>query len=257
MKIQFLPSSFDKLGCASQQQHLPCFLIDDCVAIDAGSLALAVTDVQRQNVRDIIITHPHLDHIATLPIFIDDLFAELRQPVCVYATPETIEALEQHIFNWKIFPRFNELTNDFGTVLEYKPIELHEKFMVKDLEIIAVPVNHQIPTVGLIVSSAQKTIAFTSDTAATENFWEFVNDLPNLNALLIECAFPNSRAELANVSNHLTPQILRRELAKFKHNCPVLVINLKPMYRSEIVNELLELSLSQLEVLQVGKVYEF
>jgi cAMP phosphodiesterase len=257
VKIKLLPSTFDEHGCATLQQHLPCFLIDDCMAIDAGSLALAVNNSQRQNVRDIIITHPHLDHVATLPIFIDDLFAELRQPIRVYATSETIETLEQHIFNWKIFPRFNELSNDFSKVLEYKPIILNKEFAVKNFKITAIPVSHQIPTVGLIVSSLERTIAFTSDTASTDYFWGFVNALPSLNALLIECAFPNSKANLAKISHHLTPQNLRLELAKFKHDCPVFIINIKPMYRTEIICELEELSLPQLKVMQVGKVYEF
>ena len=136
MKIQLLPSTFDEHGCATPQQHLPCFLFDDCLAVDAGSIALAVTDAQRQSVRDIIITHPHLDHIATLPIFVDDLFAELRQPICVYATEETIKTLEKHVFNWEIFPRFSELANDFCTVLKFKPIILREKFVIKHFEII-------------------------------------------------------------------------------------------------------------------------
>lgn len=256
MKIQILPSTFDENGCATLQQHLPCFLIDDSVAVDAGSLALAVNNWQRQNVRDVIITHAHLDHVATLPIFIDDLFAELRQPVCVYAAPETIETLNEHIFNWKIFPRFNELTNDFGQVLEYKPIVLNQEFVVRHLKITAVPVNHQIPTVGLIISSAEQTVAFTSDTAPTIFFWEFVNAIPNLDALLIECAFPNSKDSLATVSHHLTPQKLRSELAKFKHACPVFIVNLKPMYRYEIVKELEEFSMPKLSVMEVGKVYE-
>ena len=257
MKIQLLPSTFDEYGRATSQQHLPCFLLDDCMAIDAGSLALAVNESQRQTVRDIIITHPHLDHVATLPIFIDDLFAELRQPIQVYATPETIETLEQHIFNWKVFPRFKELTNDFGTVLEYQPIVLNRKFAISHFEVTAVAVSHQIPTVGLIVSSGGRTIAFTSDTAPTDDFWEFVNALPTLDVVLIECAFPNSKAGLAEISHHLTPRKLYLELAKLKHKCPIFIINIKPMYRSEIICELEELRLPQLQVMQVGKVYDF
>jgi cAMP phosphodiesterase len=257
LKIQLLPSTIDEKGCATAQQHLPCFLIDDTAAIDAGSLALALSDVQRKNVRDIIITHPHLDHIATLPIFIDDLFADLRAPVCIHAAPETIDVLEEHIFNWKVFPRFSELTNDYGAaVMEYSPIKPDEEFSIKHLRFTPVAVSHQIPTVGFVISDGEKTVAFTSDTAETEHFWEFVNALPSLDALFIECAFPNSKAELARVSHHLTPNTLKNELAKFKHTSQIFAINLKPMYRAEIVGELQELNIANLEVFQVGKVYK-
>ena len=104
-----------------------CFLIDECVAVDAGSIALALNTEQRQKVRDIIVTHPHMDHIASLPIFIDDLFETLGTPVRVYATPEVIDLLERDIFNWNVYPRFSELKNEFGPVMEYVPIPKGEQ----------------------------------------------------------------------------------------------------------------------------------
>ena len=55
-------------------QRLTCYLIDDCVTVDAGSIAIALTTEQRASVQDIIVTHVHMDHIASLPIFIDDLY---------------------------------------------------------------------------------------------------------------------------------------------------------------------------------------
>lgn len=253
MKIQLLPSSFDENGRAAARQHLPCFLIDDCAAIDAGSLALAVSDEQRQTVRDIVLTHAHLDHIATLPSFIDDLFEDLRQPVCVHALSETIETLETHIFNWQVFPRFSELCNDFGAVLQYKPFVPHKPFPVKHLEFAAVPVNHQVATVGFVVSDKRKTVAFTSDTAESDDFWTTINALPALDALFVECAFPDSKAELARVSHHLTPRVLRAELGKLKHRCPIFAINLKPAYYNEIAREILALNLPELAILPVGR----
>ncbi len=75
MKLQLLPGTFDENGMASPRQHLSCFVVDDCVAIDAGSLAMAASTVQRKQIRDVVLTHAHLDHIAGLPLFIDDLFA--------------------------------------------------------------------------------------------------------------------------------------------------------------------------------------
>ncbi|HEV7844485.1 MAG TPA: MBL fold metallo-hydrolase, partial [Pyrinomonadaceae bacterium] len=105
MKIQLLPSTLDGAGQATPDQRLTCYVIDDRVAVDAGSIALSLTPAQRNSVRDIIVTHPHMDHIATLPIFIDDLFGELTEPIRIHATQEVIDALEQDIFNWTVYPR--------------------------------------------------------------------------------------------------------------------------------------------------------
>ena len=95
MKIQLLPSTFEENGTASPRQHLSCLVIDDCVTIDAGSLAMAASAAQKKQVRDIVLTHAHLDHIAGLPLFIDDLFATLETPICVHGTAEVIETLER------------------------------------------------------------------------------------------------------------------------------------------------------------------
>ena len=119
MQIQMLPSSIDGDGRASDRQHLLCIVIDDQVAIDAGSLAFSCTELQRRQVRDIVLTHTHLDHIAGLPMFVDDLFSSLERPICVHATREMIDILEKHVFNWAVYPRFSELTNAKGKVLEY------------------------------------------------------------------------------------------------------------------------------------------
>jgi len=114
VKLKLLPSSFEPDGAASQRQHLTCFLINGKVAVDAGSLAMAVTDEERASVRDIVITHAHLDHIAGLPLFLDDQFSELTEPVRIHATAEVVRVLERDVFNWSVYPRFSELENDHG-----------------------------------------------------------------------------------------------------------------------------------------------
>lgn len=256
MRIQLLPSTFDGHGRATLEQRLTCFLIDDCVAIDAGSIAIALTGEQRQQVRDIIVTHPHMDHIASLPIFIDDLYQTLESPVRVHATSEVIEMLERDVFNWSIYPRFSGLKNDFGPVLEYVPIPLRKEVVVAHLNVVAIPVNHIVPTIGLIVSDKKSTVAFSSDTAETEEFWEVLNRTDKLDALLIEASFPNSMADLAQVSRHFTPESLHRELQKLSHNgIDIMAVHIKPAYRDKIIAELDTLGVSGLRIMEPGKTY--
>lgn len=253
-----LPTTFDENGCASSRQHLCCFVIDDSVTVDAGSLAMAVSELQRDQIRNIVLTHAHLDHIAGLPLFVDDLFAVLKSPICVYAEQEVIEILERDVFNWSVYPRFSELENEFGQVLKYHPFQFEQDFQAGHLTFKAVAVNHKVPSSGLIISDNLKKIAITGDTAETDNFWQIVNKEKNLDALFIECAFPNKLSELAFTSHHLTPLRLKKELEKFTHKkCPIFVINLKPMYHERIIEEINELKIDNLEVLKVGSVYDF
>lgn len=258
MKFQLLPSTFDETGSAAPRQHLSCFVIDDCLAVDAGSLAMSTNAWQKENIRDVLLTHAHLDHVAGLPFFIDDLFAGLDAPVRVHATKEVIEILERHIFNWEIYPRFSELKNDNGAVLQYCPFRVGTEIPVKHLSVKAVDVNHQVQTVGFLISDGKSKIAITGDTAEMKDFWKAVNAEKTLAAFLIECAFPDELENLAKISHHLTPSILRRELEKFKHqNCPIYIINMKPMYREQIVKQIEDLKIENLKILQAGKVYEW
>lgn len=258
MRIQLLPSTIDENGKASSRQHLLSIVIDDCVAIDAGSLAFSCTYKQREQVRDIVLTHTHLDHIAGLPLFIDDLFASLTQPIRIHATSEMVDILERHIFNWSIYPRFSELSNENGPVVEYHKFEQGSKFDVAHLSLRSVAVNHQVSATGYIISDGRVSIAITGDTAETDDIWKACNETVGLKAVLVECAFPDEMGDLATVSHHLTPNRLKSELEKFDNaKCPVYVINMKPMYREKVMNQLDEANIAGVNILDVGKIYEF
>src|ERR1043166_1515667 len=180
MKVQLLTSTIDANGRASARQHMLTMVVDDRVAIDAGCLAFSCSDPQRAQVRDVVLTHTHLDHIAGLPLFIDDLFATLTEPVIVHGTKQMIETLERDIFNWSIYPRFSELKNAHGAVVQYREFEHGSTFDVKHLSIRSVSVNHKVAATGYIVSDGDATFAVTGDTAETDEFWKVCNNLHRL-----------------------------------------------------------------------------
>lgn len=257
MKLRLLPSSFETDGAPSPRQHLTCLLVNESVAIDAGSLAMAVNDVERSAIRDVILTHAHLDHIAGLPLFIDDQFSELTEAVRIHATPEVIEVLERDIFNWSVYPKFSELTNSHGRVMEYRPFEPGQRFQIGGLVFNAVEVNHKVPCSGFIVSDGLVSVALTGDTANMDGFWDAAGR-NSLAALLIECAFPNALSELAEMSHHLTPASLALELEKFDQpECEILVVNIKPSYRNKVLQEIKDLGIPNLKPMEVGQSYEW
>ncbi len=258
MQVELLPSSFDADGRATPAQRLTCFVIDDHVAVDAGSIGIALNEAQRRTVRHIIVTHPHMDHIASLPIYVDDLFAELEKPIRIYATNEVVNLLKRDVFNDTVYPRFDQLKNQHGHVMEYVPFEVGQDFKIAHLTVTAVAVNHIVPTVGLMMSDGICTIAFSSDTAETDEFWKMVNRASQLDALFIEASFPNSMAELAKSSKHLTPEMLRSELKKLNHNgMDILAVHVKPAYRQTIADELAALRIEKLKMMEVSRVYQW
>src|SRR5207248_8747264 len=87
-----------------QEQYLTSFTINDELAVDAGALPLSLTRDKQLGIRNIIITHAHLDHFAGLPLMIDNIFTELEQTIKVFAIEETVHSLHTHIFNNTIWP---------------------------------------------------------------------------------------------------------------------------------------------------------
>ncbi|HEX7956114.1 MAG TPA: 3',5'-cyclic-nucleotide phosphodiesterase [Pyrinomonadaceae bacterium] len=258
MKIKLLPSTFDAEGRAAPEQRLSCFVVDGSVCIDGGSIAIGLSDEERARVRDVVVTHPHMDHVATLPIFVDDLFGSLEEPVRVHATHEVCGLLERDIFNGTVYPPFQHFDNGRTRVMEFVPFRAGEEFRVAHLTFRAVPVTHIVPTVGLVLKDGARTVAFSSDTSATEEFWEVVNREPRLDALLIEASFPNSLAKLAEVSGHLTPAALGAELRKLAHKGhEVLAMHLKPSFRRQLVAELEALGVPRLSAMEPGREYEW
>jgi cAMP phosphodiesterase len=239
-------------------QRLTSYVLDNVLAVDAGSLALGMSDFQRQHLRDIVITHAHVDHIATLPVLIDELFGSLETPMRIHATPEAIELLEHDIFNDRVYPRLSKLSNCHGPVMRYCPLPLGKPVSIAHFQITAVTVNHPVPTVGLQVADAYSTVIFSSDSAETDDIWALANQSPRLKAVVVEASYPNRLEALARDSGHLTPASLKAELQKLHaKNVHILVVGLKPSYRETIAEELAALEDARICVMEPGKEYIF
>src|SRR5215831_14919647 len=145
LSVKLLSTSY---GTDSQLQPLTTFLINGHVTLDAGSLGLGLAPENHGDISDVIITHPHQDHTASLPIFIAEAYTILKHPIRVHGTKTAIDAMREHTFNdnvWPDFTKINLIGNDRPT-LEYSIIEEGVPFQVGKLRATAVPVNHIVPT---------------------------------------------------------------------------------------------------------------
>jgi cAMP phosphodiesterase len=257
MKLQLLPSTFEPDGSVSPRQHLSCIVIDDRVAVDAGSLAMAATDEHRRGLRDVVLTHAHLDHIAGLPLFVDDLFSALDEPVRIHALPAVIEVLDRDIFNWSVFPKFSELSIGESNAIKYCPVHLETLFRIGPLEFRLFPADHKVPSAGVLVKDNNSSVLISGDTANLSGLDALDQDRSKLSAMLVECAFPDELCEIAKSSHHMTPSKLGEELRRLSLECPVYVFNIKANYRRAVVDQINALKIPNLEILDIGKVYFF
>jgi ribonuclease BN (tRNA processing enzyme) len=125
------------------------------------------------------------------------------------------------------------------------------------VQVTPVELNHVVPCFGFLVQSGDSAVALVSDTGPTDEIWRLARECPQLRAVFLESAFPNSADGLAKKSKHLTPAMLLAEYRKLDREVPLVAIHIKPAYYDQIVRELRELRLPGLTIGQPGRVYEF
>ncbi len=248
------------LGCYGGNipgHGMTSLLLNDTVALDAGWVSGALSLKEQEKVKDIFISHSHLDHTCTLPFLIDNNFSAPGFSLRIYAIPEVVASMKNHLFNNHTWPDFTSLPNDLTPVLKLVEVRPEEPVVVNGLTIRPVPVSHIVPTTGFIVEDRKSTIAFSSDTGPTHRFWDIVNGLKNLKAVITETSFPNELQDLAQISGHLTPATLDAELEKLKKDVPVYLYGGKPKHLKTIRKQVAALKRKRLTLLEQGRTYKF
>ena len=249
------------LGCSGGElprHRTTCFLVDGRLAIDAGALTASLPLRELQRVDDIVLTHSHFDHVKDVPLVADLLIGLRKRPLRVHASTECAETLRRNVFNGRLWPDFTRLPTRQHPVLEIRPFTAGQRFRVGRYALRSVPVHHPVESVGFVLSDGKASIAVSGDTGPTQVFWKRVNAVRGLRALLVEMSFPNALQELADLSGHLTPNTLARELAKVKRNgYPVYLYHLKPAYAAELRRDLAAQRLDGVRILEMGDEFVF
>jgi ribonuclease BN (tRNA processing enzyme) len=254
MKIRILGSATEH---PAKRQYVSSYLINESVAIDAGCLGFHGTPRDQEAIRDVFLTHSHADHIASLPIFIENAWTPSDECPQVYGTPETLDHIQRHVFNNIVWPDFVALSKGMPPFLRLSPLELEVPVETGGLRIIPVAVNHVVPTVGYVVSDGVSAVIFGGDSGPTSRLWEIAHETPGLRAVFLEACFPNALKKLAEISLHLTPEMFQSEVAKMPPGVKVIAVHLKVRYRADVIRELFALGLPNMEIGECGKEYCF
>ena len=231
------------LGCSGgigAQTRTTSFKLDDDVLIDAGTGIEDLSVEELTAIDHVFLTHSHLDHIAALPLLVDSVGHLRKKPVVVHALPDTIAALRAHIFNWVIWPDFTEIPHYDRPYMVFEPIVVGASVEVGGRRIKALPANHTVPALGYQMSGPTGTLIFSGDTSPNDEFWQIVNSVRDLKALIIETAFSNRDQDLAMLAKHLFPIQLGRELQKLRVETELYITHLKPSDRATITREVID-----------------
>ncbi len=234
MDIQILGAH----NCESRKSRLVSLLIDEVLAIDAGSLTSSLSFEAQQRLKALLITHEHYDHIRDIPAISMNFYLE-NATINIYSIPDVRDALSTYLLNGKLYPKFLEKPENKPTI-RFTVIEPGKSEQIVDYSILALPVNHLIPALGYQVTSPDgKVVFYTGDTGpGLADCWKRIS--PQL--LIVEVTASDRFKEFAGSGGHLTPSLLKQELITFrelKGYLPrVVTVHMSPGLEAEIEAEI-------------------
>lgn len=261
MRVELLPSCLPA-GGGDAPQFLSSYLVADALAVDAGSIGLQADMAVQRRVRHVFLTHGHLDHVASLPLLVENLYEPGPDCVEVLASATTLDLVRRNLFNHAIWPDFFALsaaTPDGDHFVRATPLEPFVTIERLGVRVTPVPVSHGTETLAMVVDDGRSCVAFAADTGPTETLWRHleVHHADRLAAVFLECSFPDALADLAARTGHHCPRSFAAECAKIPPRARVFVTHRKARFAAEIARELAALALSRVALVEPGRAYDF
>jgi len=241
-------------GGETPKHRTSAFLLDERLAIDAGSLTSGLDLKMQYRLEAVLVSHSHLDHIRDLATIADNRVQYGCKPLVIASTAPTLDVLKRHFFNGLVWPDFAAIPSKKNPTIVYKTLKPEVRTEVAGYGVRAIAVSHTIDTCGFIVDKDGAAVAYSGDTGPTDRLWHALNEERDLRALLMEVSFPNDEQRLATVSGHHTPQTLLPDLQKYRRpkDLPTLLYHIKPAFQAAVERECARLKGVNLTVLALG-----
>jgi len=233
-------------------------LLDERLLLDAGTVTAILPLEKQAAIDDVLLTHGHLDHMVDLAFLVDNVLTLRDQPLRVWGPDAVLQSLRRNLFNGEVWPDFSRLPSVDSPALQFCPLNEEGETRIAGYRVEWTRTNHPVFTAGYLLHGDAGSILFSGDTSTTEAIWQLGRGCPDLLLAFIETSFPDRLTGLAVASGHLTPAMLKDELAKLNRpDVPVKIFHVKPQFLTEVESELAALGDLQMEVLKGGEIFHF
>lgn len=183
---------------------------------------ITTEELLKKNIPAYLISHAHLDHLIGLVM----AQPELREQQAIMAREETMNTLQNNIFNWSVWGNFGDKgESPHLNYQQYQTMPLLEWIIIPntELQVKTFPLSHGgMASSAFLIRYKDEYILYFGDTGADsieqstnmKNIWKEIAPLirkKHLHALLLECSFLNSQPD-NQLFGHLKPNLFMSEL---------------------------------------------
>jgi ribonuclease BN (tRNA processing enzyme) len=205
----------------NDRRQTACLMLPEAgVVLDAGTGLYRARALLQTDELSIFLTHAHLDHSIGLTFLFDVLRDKPVERVRVFAEPDKITALREHLFHETLFPALPPI--DFCPLAAGSRVELPQKGRLK-----AFSLPHPGGSLGFRLDWPEQSMAYITDTTADVGE-SYVAEIDRVHLLVHECYFPDGDEQVARTTGHscLTPVV---KVARQAHVGTLALVHTNPL----------------------------
>ena len=182
----------------SPTRHTACYYIPEwSLVLDAGTgMFRLVEHLLKEPKRSlsILLSHAHLDHIVGLTFLLDAQAVSSLEEIQLIGEAEKLDAVRNHLYHELLFP--------VQPGMKFVPLESKSgQGVFGPTRVTWFPLEHPGGSLGFRLESANKTLAYVTDTVARPHA-DYVQHIRNADLLLHECYFGDDDQDLAVTTGH-------------------------------------------------------
>jgi len=185
----------------SEQRHTSCYLIPEAgIVLDAGTGMFRLAEHLTTNELDILLSHPHLDHVVGLTYLLDVLVQRPLRKIRVWGMSRYLEAVHEHVFHEMIFPVMPPI--------EWCPLvdvccTLPAVPQRPETQLTWFTLDHPGGSTGFRLDWPGRSLAYITDTTADRES-AYISQIMGVDLLMHEANFRDDQRSFAEQTGHST-----------------------------------------------------
>jgi len=217
VKISFLGAH----NTETRDTRLSGLLVDGVLTLDAGSLTSGLTLSEQLNIKAVLVTHQHYDHVKDLPLL-----------------------GMNHFLNGNLYSEFLKKDEKGNAVVELNTVRPYLQMQIEGYSVTPVPVSHGVPSAGYLISVGEgKSFFYSGDTGpGLSACFERISS----NLLITEVTSSDKYLDFCKEKRHLCPALLKEELLRHReirgYIPDVVTVHMNKMLEDKMREELQEVA---------------